>query len=447
MISPAATAFLSATTLALLLSTGAASAQTIVDYGPEGPMVLVTPDGRVLDGIPEQGSVDVYWDPDGRRVLVGRDGRKVATEVPLDQLEGKRGYDRLPRSTRRGDVERQDLPSRRDQGGYTGLDRSRIPVIAAPDTQPQGNANNRTDTGNDAERPISPTTGNAEPSAADKLQVARLQVMLDRAGASPGVIDGRMGGNVNKALDAYATMTGQHPGPKDREAIRSKLMETGGPAFQKYTITPSDAAGPYVASVPSDYGKKAEMKQLGYTSTAEMLAERFHMDEDYLKALNPGANLSVPGTEIKVARPGRNVTGSVSLIVADKTKEQVRAYDANGNLLAAYPTTIGSTDTPSPSGTVTVEAVAKDPTYTYNPKINFKQGSNDKALTIPPGPNGPVGNMWIDLSKPTYGIHGTPEPSLIGKTNSHGCVRLTNWDAAELAAMVKKGVTVKFVGG
>ena len=145
------------------------------------------------------------------------------------------------------------------------------------------------------------------------------------------------------------------------------------------------------------------------------------------------------------ASPGKPKTGSVERIVADKTRKQVRAYDVDGNLVAAYPATIGSTDTPSPSGTVKVERIALDPQYTYNPKINFKQGENDKVLTIPPGPNGPVGTVWIALSKPTYGIHGTPEPSRIGKTNSHGCVRLTNWDATELAKMVKPGIFVQFI--
>jgi lipoprotein-anchoring transpeptidase ErfK/SrfK len=147
---------------------------------------------------------------------------------------------------------------------------------------------------------------------------------------------------------------------------------------------------------------------------------------------------------LKVANPGANVTRQVASIIADKGREQVRAYDAAGRLVVSYPATIGSTDTPSPTGTVSVERIAINPEYTYNPKINFKQGENDKVLRIPPGPNGPVGSVWIALSKPTYGIHGTPDPSKIGKTNSHGCVRLTNWDAQELAKLVKKGVTVEF---
>ena len=169
------------------------------------------------------------------------------------------------------------------------------------------------------------------------------------------------------------------------------------------------------------------------------------MDEAYLKALNPDADFTVPGVQIKVIAQGKKKTGTVARIIADKGRKQVRAYDAGGKLIAAYPATIGSTDTPSPSGDVTIERVALNPGYTYNPKINFKQGDNDKVLQVPPGPNGPVGTVWIALSKPTYGIHGTPEPSAIGKTQSHGCVRLINWDAEELAGMVTPGVSVSFV--
>jgi lipoprotein-anchoring transpeptidase ErfK/SrfK len=283
------------------------------------------------------------------------------------------------------------------------------------------------------------------PRSAAAEDVARLQVLLDRAGVSPGVIDGKMGSNVQKALAALAEMTGEVLDPTDRARIDAALAETGGPAFMTYELTPEDVAGPYVASVPEDYGQKARLDRLSYTSTSEMLAERFHMDEAYLKALNPSVDFNRPGMLVKVADPGKPKTASVNRIVADKGRKQVRAYDIDGNLVAAYPATIGSSDTPSPTGTVKVERIAFDPEYTYNPKINFKQGNNDKVLRIPPGPNGPVGTIWIALSKPTYGIHGTPEPSRIGKSYSHGCVRLTNWDAAELARMVKPGIFVQFI--
>ena len=275
--------------------------------------------------------------------------------------------------------------------------------------------------------------------------IAALQVLLDRAGASPGVIDGRFGSNVDKALAAYREITGVNLRSTDSVAIAEGLAATGGDAFAAYTITPQDAAGPYVASIPEDYGQKAQLERMSFTSVTEALAERFHMDENYLKALNAGANFNRPGTVIKVANFGRLVSTPVARIIADKRKKQVFAYDAGGKLVAAYPATIGSSDPPSPTGTHAVSRIAFDPNYTYNPNLNFKQGDNDKILTIPPGPNGPVGSIWIALDKPTYGIHGTPEPSKIGKTESHGCVRLTNWDAAELARLVKPGVTVEFM--
>ncbi|MCE7030234.1 L,D-transpeptidase family protein [Jiella avicenniae] len=279
----------------------------------------------------------------------------------------------------------------------------------------------------------------------DKAQVAALQILLDRAGMSPGVIDGRMGSNVNKAVAAYREKFSKTLETGNPQALAEELDATGGPAIIEYEITNEDATGPYVASIPSDYGEKAKLPELSYERVSERLAERFHMDEAYLKAINPDADFDRAGTRIKVANVASNATGDVARIIADKGREQVRAYGADGTLIAAYPATIGSTDTPSPSGTVQVNRIAFNPNYTYNPKINFKQGANDKVLTIPPGPNGPVGSIWIALSKPTYGIHGTPEPSQIGKTNSHGCVRLTNWDATELAKMVKPGVTVEFV--
>lgn len=276
-------------------------------------------------------------------------------------------------------------------------------------------------------------------------EVARYQVLLDRVGASPGVIDGRMGDNVNKAIDAYRAITGEILRTYDKDFVAAQLEATGGDAFTTYEITPTDVAGPYVASIPDDYGEKAKLERMGYVSVIEMLAERFHMDPRFLQALNPEVNFDRPGSIITVANLAKPLNGEVARIIADKGAKQVRAYGREGELIAVYPATIGSQETPSPTGTHTVERIAFDPEYTYNPKINFRQGNNDKVLTIPPGPNGPVGTVWIALSKPTYGIHGTPEPSKIGKTNSNGCIRLTNWDAQELAKMVKKGVTVEFV--
>jgi lipoprotein-anchoring transpeptidase ErfK/SrfK len=284
---------------------------------------------------------------------------------------------------------------------------------------------------------------NPTPAPVPSPAIIRLQVLLDRAGASPGVIDGYDGDNVRKALYAFELMHGlPADGAVDPDVIAA--LETGGPVIGSYTITPEDGSA-IVPEIPSDYAEMAKLKFLGYTSVAEEMGERFHMDIDLVKALNPGVEL-VAGQSILVAAYGPDVTGEVARIEADKTLRQVRAYDMEGRLIAAYPATIGSEDNPSPTGTHLVEGVAKMPTYTYNPKINFQQGDNTSVLTIPPGPNGPVGSMWIDLSEPTFGIHGTPSPSRIDKTGSHGCVRLTNWDANELALMVKPGVPVEFIG-
>jgi len=415
-------------------------------------MVLVTVDGQLMRDIPEAGSVRIIIDNQGRRLLVDNWNKVIGFEVPAWQYQeqngtGQRGAERRiepsqfpnrppppPEQTSRDafpEAPRARI-ERRDLNPTTGTVPTRPKIIEVP-----------------AVEEPSPVEQTAKPTpitpALSKAQVTALQVYLDRNGVSPGVIDGRMGSNVNKALDSWYEATGERIDPADTDLIVSRLAAAGGLAFATYTISAEDAAGPFIASIPSDYAEKARLDRLAYTSTVEMLAERFHMDETYLKALNPGVDFTLPGVQIKVVATGEKKSGTVTRIIADKARKQVRAYDASGKLLAAYPATIGSSDTPSPSGDVTIERVARNPGYTYNPKINFKQGDNDKILQVPPGPNGPVGTVWIALSKPTYGIHGTPEPSTIGKTQSHGCVRLTNWDAEELAGMVTPGVSVSFV--
>ena len=271
----------------------------------------------------------------------------------------------------------------------------------------------------------------------------RLQVLLDRAGASPGVIDGYDGENVSKAVRAFETMRGLPADGQLDDAVISALETSNDPVAGTYQITAEDLAE-IGDPIPEDYKEMAEREFLGYASIQEDIAERFHMDIDLLAKLNPGASFS-EGDQVIVTAYGPDLSAEVARIEADKGLRQLRAYDANDNLVVAYPATIGSTSNPSPSGTHEVMGVAEMPNYTYNPDVNFQQGDNAEKLLIPPGPNGPVGSMWIDLSEPTFGIHGTPEPALIDKTNSHGCVRLTNWDANELAKMVKPGVEVVFV--
>lgn len=268
----------------------------------------------------------------------------------------------------------------------------------------------------------------------------KVQVLLDRSGISPGVIDGFKGGMSQSAIMAFERRSGLPiDGIMDPHVWNLLQSFAALPATQDYTIQPEDAEG-LVEAIPTDYADKAQMAALAHTSVAERLGERFHMDEKFIGFLNPGAQL-VPGATIKVINPGNRMRGKVARILVDVNTRRVAGYDAAGKLVVDYPATIGSSATPSPSGSHQVATVALNPNYTYNPEKNFQQGDNDKPLLIPPGPNGPVGTVWIGLSKPTYGIHGTPTPSQLFRNQSMGCVRLTNWDAEELAHMVSANAT------
>jgi lipoprotein-anchoring transpeptidase ErfK/SrfK len=275
----------------------------------------------------------------------------------------------------------------------------------------------------------------------------RAQVLLDRAHFSPGVIDGQDGENVKNAIAAYERA---HELPEDGvldAEVWAKLTADTGPIVVDYTITEADAAGPYTPVIPKDYAEMAKLDRLNFSSPVEALAERFHMDPALLQALNPGAAFGAAGTKILVAYPARDaLPAKVATVEVDKARKQVRAFDAAGKLLAAYPATVGSGDLPTPSGEWAVRTVAPSPTWTYDPsRLNFGDRTAGK-LTIKAGPNNPVGAVWIDLTKDTYGIHGAPEPRLVGKAASHGCVRLTNWDALQLSRAVEKGTKVVFLG-
>ncbi|MEM5516589.1 L,D-transpeptidase family protein [Henriciella sp. AS95] len=270
---------------------------------------------------------------------------------------------------------------------------------------------------------------------------AKVQVMLDRAGVSPGVIDGYTGENVDNAIRDFEEMNGfEIDGVMDE-----KVWEALGEAdtlTTTYTITEEDLAG-LMPDLTHDYGDFAKRDRLGFRTIEELVAEAYHMDRDLLIDMNPDADWSA-GSEVAVLDPGAALEGKVAKITADKSRAQLLAYDADDKLIASYPATIGSSDTPSPEGSYKVTAIAINPTYSYNPEKNFQQGDNAEAMTLPPGPNGPVGTVWIDLEKDTFGLHGTEDPHLVGKEQSHGCIRLTNWDATELAGMVDEGVEVTF---
>ena len=275
---------------------------------------------------------------------------------------------------------------------------------------------------------------------------ARAHVMLNNAHASPGAIDGTSGKNTLKAISSFQQMNGLEPtGVLTKETWDALVAKQGNkPAFIEYTITAADLKGPYAKSIPHDYAEQAKMPDLYYTRVSEMLGEKFHMDEDFLKKLNPNANFNKVGQKIIVTNIRNELPEDIHLIVAHKGAKQLYLFNSKNQMIGSFPATIGSSATPSPTGTYKITGVAPNPWYSYSPS-NFVQGKNLKPLSLPPGPNGPVGNIWIGLSKKSFGIHGTPNPSSISKTASHGCIRLTNWDANDLGKKVKSGVTVKFL--
>lgn len=277
--------------------------------------------------------------------------------------------------------------------------------------------------------------------------VIRIQILLDRSHFSSGVIDGRDGENFRKAVAAFRSVRSLEGSNPFDDGFAEALKETAdAPVLKDYEISPQDAAYRFTPDLPSDFGKLAKLNRLNFQTMTEMLAERFHMDERLLRALNPQVDFSKPGTRITVANVERSrLQAKVDLIEVDKQKGELRGFDRDGTLLVAYPATVGSQDVPSPSGEHRVKGIAWKPSYAYDPVKNFQQGSNTKRLNIPPGPNNPVGSVFIALTKPTYGIHGTPEPSKVDKNASHGCVRLTNWDVEELGRMVGTRTRVRFL--
>jgi lipoprotein-anchoring transpeptidase ErfK/SrfK len=272
------------------------------------------------------------------------------------------------------------------------------------------------------------------------------QVLLDRAGFSSGVIDGRASGNFANALRAFQEQNGLETTGEPDEPTWSKLGATSAePVLINYVITRDEASGPFASEIPDSMEKMVGLKRLAYTGPVELLAEKFHMDEDLLEQLNPGRPFDLPGTVIVVANVNRTPPkAEVTRLEVNKGQRFVRAFDRGGKLVGFYPASIGSDDKPAPTGTLKITRVVRYPVYYYSPRFNFAGVKAEKRLKIAPGPNNPVGSVWMNLNARTYGIHGTAEPEKIGKTSSHGCVRLTNWDARALAAMVKKGTTVAF---
>ena len=273
----------------------------------------------------------------------------------------------------------------------------------------------------------------------DRNVGTKLQALLNWNQNGVGAIDGSWGKNSRKAMQAFQMSNGlavtDTLNTETWQALtkNDKLMQQ--PVLVSYQLTDADI-NIKTTTIPAGAEAKAKLEGMYYETVIEGLAEKFHISENYLKALNPNAKFAV-GETITVYNPGNPNTKPVSRVVADKTTETLYAYDEEGSLVASYPTTVGSTATPSPTGIHKVEVKVHDPNYTYT-------AENGSKSILPPGPNNPVGLVWIGLSKPSYGIHGSPDPARISRQASAGCIRLTNWDALALLGVIQNGATVEF---
>jgi len=288
--------------------------------------------------------------------------------------------------------------------------------------------------------------------------VLQLQIMLDRAGFSPGIIDGTWGKNAASALKYFrvangmdSTMTKSLDKPTyDKLAAATQTT----PLITTHEVSMDDMEGPFLA-IPDGVYDQAKLKCLCYSSLAEELAEQFHTSEAMLRQLNPkvdlksiaaGTSLQVPNVETPVVDPAtRDTTGQgAAKIVISKKGYWLQLVDASGKIVAHFPSTLGAGYDPSPTGGFRVTHIAREPGFKYQPALMAEVPDTRPTAKLAPGPNSPVGVVWMALSKPHYGIHGTSSPETIGYANSHGCVRLTNWDADRLAALIRAGTPVEF---
>lgn len=271
-----------------------------------------------------------------------------------------------------------------------------------------------------------------------------LQIRLERVRFSPGEIDGKAGGNTARALSGYQAFKGLPvTGQADAATLAALEADVGDtPLMAEYTLTQDDIDYPYVP-IPSGFMAQSRMKALSYSSIGEKIGETVRSSPALLKALNPGADWSVAGTVLKVPNVQElPALAAADHVLVDESDKTLQLIDAQGQAYAQFPITSGTARFPLPVGEWKVTGISADPWYNYNPALISTARRGDRKARLPPGPNGPVGTMWIGLTKPHYGLHGTPNPHLIGRTQSNGCVRLTNWSAHDVAAALAVGTRV-----
>jgi len=265
------------------------------------------------------------------------------------------------------------------------------------------------------------------------------QVLLDRAHFSPGEIDALPGSNQRRALAGYQRAHGLQASGALDEPTWQALLADSAPTLVDYTLTEADVAGPFVR-IPESPAEQAQLPAMGYQSVEEALGERWHSSPALLRALNPQADFTQAGTVLRVPAVGGTPLPKAASLVVDKSDSTVSLRDAQGKVYAQFPASTGSQHDPLPIGRWKILGLSRDPKFHYNPKLFWDADRGERKATLAVGPNNPVGPVWIDLSKPHYGIHGTPEPGRVGKTQSHGCIRLTNWDALAVADAVDASV-------